>query len=335
MVTANPAKRLIQHYVDNFRRLPWRSPPGAEAPDPYRVWLSEVMLQQTTVATVIPRFERFVRRWPTIHALASASDEAILSEWAGLGYYARARNLIACAREVAARGAFPGTAQELRKLPGIGTYTSAAVAAIAFGEKAAAVDTNVARVVARLHGLKRPSRNEIEARTSQLMRDVHAGDFVQAMMDLGATICRPRRPRCGDCPLRADCAAASSGNPEAFPERRQRKPRPHLFGVACWIERDGHVWLVRRPPRGLLGGMPALPDSDWSDAEPDARQIIGSVRHVFTHFSLDLLVAERSEPVGEGWWQPLDELAEVGLPTLYRRAAEVALTARNSARAAA
>jgi A/G-specific adenine glycosylase len=162
LVTANASARLIQHYVDNFRRLPWRSPPAESPPDPYRVWLSEVMLQQTTVATVTPRFERFIARWPTIEALAAASDEEILSEWAGLGYYARARNLIACSREVVRRGGFPTAAAGLRELPGIGAYTSAAIAAIAFGERAAAVDTNVTRVIARLHGLKQPARAEVE-----------------------------------------------------------------------------------------------------------------------------------------------------------------------------
>ena len=168
-MTANAASRLIQHYVDNFRRLPWRSPPGSPPPDPYAVWLSEVMLQQTTVATVMPRFGRFLERWPTVEALAAADDPDVLAEWAGLGYYARARNLIACAREVAASGGFPRSAAELRKLPGIGAYTSAAIAAIAFGEKAPAVDTNVERVIARFHGFARPSRAEIERRVFDLM----------------------------------------------------------------------------------------------------------------------------------------------------------------------
>ena len=293
------------------------------------------MLQQTTVAAVQPRFERFVARWPTIQALAAAKDEDILSEWAGLGYYARARNLIACAREVAWRGGFPETAAELRELPGIGAYTSAAIAAIAFGEKAAAVDTNVERVIARLYGLKQPSRAAIEKLTADMMGDEHPGDFVQAMMDLGATICRPRQLRCGECPLQSDCAAYAGGDPEAFPERRRRAPRPHRYGVAWWIERDSHVWLIRRPAKGLLGGMAALPGSEWMETTPDARDAIGSIRHVFTHFSLDLAVLRRLEPEGEGWWQPLDKLAEAGLPTLYRRAAEIALTARNSVRAAA
>ena len=330
-MTANTAERLIQHYVDNFRRLPWRSPPGAPPPDPYRVWLSEVMLQQTTVATVTPRFERFVARWPTVEELAAASDEAILAEWAGLGYYARARNLIACAREVARRGGFPATAAELRQLPGIGAYTSAAIAAIAFGERVAAVDTNVERVVARLHGLKSPSSTEIERLTLTMMPADWAGDFVQAMMDLGATICRPRNPRCGDCPLSPACTAFRSGSPEAFPGRRQRAPRPHRHGVAYWIERSGSVWLVRRPAKGVLGGMAALPGGDWTDGLSAPVNAIGTIRHVFTHFSLDLAIVPRAEPEGEGWWQPLEHLDQAGLPTLYRRAAELVAAARLAA----
>ena len=327
MVTANTAERLLQHYVDNFRDLPWRSPPGAPPPDPYRVWLSEVMLQQTTVATVRPRFERFVSRWPTVEALAAATDEAILGEWAGLGYYARARNLIACAREVVRRGCFPQTAAGLRQLPGIGAYTSAAIAAIAFGEAAPAVDTNVERVVARLHGLNQMPRADAERLTLALMPADRPGDFVQAMMDLGATICRPRKPRCAACPLAPDCSAFASGDPEAFPERRRRAARPHRHGVAYWIERGGSVWLVRRPAKGMLGGMAALPGGEWSEAGPDRLNAIGTVRHVFSHFSLDLAIAPRSEPEGEGWWQPLATLSEAGLPTLYRRAAELVLAA--------
>src|SRR5206468_929718 len=249
-----------------FRELPWRSPPGSAPPNPYRVWLSEVMLQQTTVAAVSPRFDRFIQRWPTVEALAAASDEAILAAWAGLGYYARARNLIACAREVVRRGGFPTTAAGLRQLPGIGAYTSAAIAAIAFGERVAAVDTNVERVIARLHGQRQLSRREIERLALAMTPAERPGDFVQAMMDLGATICRPRNPGCGHCPLSTDCAAFSSGEPEAFPERKRRAARPHKHGVAWWIERSGSVWLVRRPAKGLLGGMAALPGPDWTDA---------------------------------------------------------------------
>jgi A/G-specific adenine glycosylase len=334
-VTANAADRLLQHYVDNFRQLPWRSPPGAEAPDPYRVWLSEIMLQQTIVAAVLPRFERFVARWPTIAALAAATDEQILSEWAGLGYYARARNLIACAREVVRDGAFPRTAEELRRLPGIGAYTSAAIAAIAFGEEAAAVDTNVGRVVARLHALERPSRNHVAALVLEMIPAGRSGDFTQALMDLGATICRPRTPLCHACPLRADCAACASGAPETFPAPKARRIRPQKHGVTWWIERDGRVWLVRRPPRGLLGGMAALPGTDWSEAPTSALSSLGTVRHVFTHFALELQVMSRPEPEGEGWWQPLDDLDQAGLPTLYRRAVDVVLGSREVVPAAA
>jgi A/G-specific adenine glycosylase len=325
MVTANAAELLLQHYVDNFRRLPWRAAPGEPAPHPYRVWLSEIMLQQTTVATVIPRFERFVARWPTIEALAAASDDEILSEWAGLGYYARARNLIACAREVVRRGGFPTTAAELRTLPGIGAYSSAAIAAIAFGEQAAAVDTNVGRVISRLHGLRATGRTQVEQLMLEMMPSDRPGDFVQAMMDLGATICRPKRPTCMACLLHQHCTAFRNGSPEAFPVPKRRRERPHKHGMVYWIERDGHVWLVRRPAKGVLGGMAALPGTEWSAVPSDQLNAIGTVRHVFTHFSLDLLVVPRSEPFGEGWWQPLGHLDEAGLPTLYRKAAEIAL----------
>jgi len=335
MVTANAAKRLIQHYVDNFRRLPWRSAPGTPPPDPYRVWLSEIMLQQTTVAAVMPRFERFVARWPTIEALAAARDEDVLQEWAGLGYYARARNLIACARKVAARGAFPETAAELQSLPGIGDYTAGAIAAIAFGEPSPAVDTNVRRVIARLDGHESPSSRQVAERVVGLMSQVSPGDLTQAMMDLGATVCTPRAPRCGVCPLSSDCAANACGEPERFPMPKVRKPRPLRHGIAWWTERDGCVWLVRRPAKGMLGGMAALPGGDWTEAVQDSPHSIGAVRHVFTHFALDLCVARRSNPVGEGWWQPIATLSEAGLPTLYRRAAELVASAPEARRAAA
>jgi A/G-specific adenine glycosylase len=331
MVTANAAKRLIQHYVDNFRRLPWRSPPGEPAPDPYRVWLSEIMLQQTTVATVTARFERFLARWPTIEALAAAPDADVLSEWAGLGYYARARNLTACAREVARRGAFPTTAAALRQLPGIGDYTSAAIAAIAFDERAAAVDTNVQRVVARLHALREPSKDQVATLVLDMLPDGRTGDFTQAMMDLGATICRPKAPMCSKCPLQPHCLAFRTGQPEHYPALKVRRQRPHKYGAAYWTERNGEVWLVRRPPKGMLGGMAALPGSEWTDAAVQDLNSIGTVRHVFTHFSLDLQVVLRSEPTAEGWWHPISELPRAGLPTLYRRAAQIALAEQKHA----
>ena len=324
-MSANAATRLLQHYVDNSRRLPWRSLPGSAAPDPYRVWLSEVMLQQTTVAAVTPRFLRFIQRWPTIEALAAASEDEVLQEWAGLGYYARARNLIACARAVAERGGFPTDETGLRQLPGIGTYTAAAIAAIAFNAPATPVDTNIERVVARLHGLA--DKADVRAAAEGMTPAGRAGDFAQAMMDLGASICRPKAPLCGACPLAEDCRAFALGKPEAFPTAKARKARPRRFGVAWWIERDNLVWLVRRPAKGLLGGMAALPGPAWRDS-PTVEPAIAHIRHVFTHFALDLAIVPANEPQGEGWWQPVDRLTDAGLPTLYLRAAEAVLNQR-------
>ena len=323
---SSAARRLLAHYDRTARRLPWRALPGESAPDAYRVWLSEVMLQQTTVATVTPRFERFVSRWPTVGALAGAPAEEVLHEWAGLGYYARARNLHACAKVVAERGRFPRTSAALRDLPGIGEYTAAAVAAIAFGETVAAIDTNVERVVARLHAIEQPVaeiRPELRRLAQSMVPDERPGDFAQAMMDLGATICRPKAPDCGACPLSADCAAFASGRPEAFPAPKVRKARPHRHGIAYWYEMDGAVRLVRRPAKGLLAGMPALPGPAWNDQPPPMVDALATVRHVFTHFSLDLhMVKADGPPPNEGWWQPFVTIGDAGLPTLYRRAIE-------------
>ena len=327
------ANRLLQHYVDNARRLPWRAMPGEAAPDPYRVWLSEVMLQQTTVAAVTPRFQRFVERWPTVEALAAASDGEVLSEWAGLGYYARARNLIACAREVAARGSFPSDEAELRTLPGIGDYTAAAISAIAFGRRALVMDTNVERVVARLHGIDMPvaeCRPKLRALLDDMTPQHRAGDFAQAMMDLGATICRAKAPVCGACPLQISCAAFASGEPERFPAPKRKATRPVRYGIAYWIERSGSVWLIRRPAKGMLGGMAALPGPEWGCEPEPVGPVIGRVTHVFTHFRLELAIVAATEAEGEGWWQPLDRLDAAGLPTLYRRASESVLAARSA-----
>ena len=333
---ANAAERLLQHYVDNFRTLPWRSPPGTPRPDPYRVWLSEVMLQQTTVAAVAPRFERFIRRWPTVRGLAAAADEEVLSEWAGLGYYARAQNLIACAREVAARGGFPDTEAELRKLPGIGDYTAAAVAAIAFGRRAVVIDSNVERVAARLSALEQPTKAELRRAVDAITPESGAGDFAQAMMDLGATICRPRQPLCGECPLSSDCRAFANGQPERFPGPKLRAAKPIRHGIAYWIEKDGAVWLVRRPARGLLGGMAALPGPAWNEeAAAVAGASLAGVRHVFTHFELRLTVVADTSASGDGWWQPIGSIHEVGLPTLYRRAVDAVLEGKGERRHAA
>ena len=345
-VESNPKKipeDLLAHYDVHARRLPWRAPPGANGADPYRVWLSEVMLQQTTVAAVIPYFERFTSRWPTVQALAAAEDADVMAAWAGLGYYARARNLIACARTVANDhgGHFPDNEDGLRALPGLGTYTAAAVAAIAFGRRAVVVDANVERVVARLFAIGTPlpaGRAQIRAAADRITPDARAGDFAQAMMDLGAAICTARNPACGICPLRDACAGFAGGDPAGFPVKAAKKAKPHRLGHGWWIERmDGHVWLVRRPDKGMLGGMRALPSSDWG-ATPDAtpplpvrwKTITDPVVHVFTHFSLSLTVHVAhvpgdSTPPGDGEWWPLARIGRAGLPTLFRRAAEAAM----------
>ncbi|HEU4810096.1 MAG TPA: A/G-specific adenine glycosylase [Sphingomicrobium sp.] len=326
---ANLADKVLQHYVDNSRVLPWRSPPGSPPPETYRVWLSEIMLQQTTVAAVAPRFERFVERWPTVGALAAARDEDVLSEWAGLGYYARARNLIACAREVAARGGFPDSEAELRKLPGIGDYTAAAIAAIAFGRDAVVVDANVERVAARLNAFERPTKAQRREAAAAMTPAVRAGDFAQAMMDLGATICRPRNPSCGHCPLRDDCLAFASGTPENFPVPEPKVRKPVRYGIAFWIERDGAVWLVRRPSKGLLGGMAALPGSDWTaERTGTSGPVLARIRYVFTHFALELDIVASDDVTGEGRWHPIDRIHDAGLPTLYRRAVDAVFSER-------
>lgn len=329
MPSANAANRLIQHYLGNARSLPWRTMPGSGTPDPYRVWLSEVMLQQTTVAAVAPRFERFVTRWPTVQHLANAPDEEVLSEWAGLGYYARARNLIACARHVAELGAFPTTEAELRKLPGVGDYTAAAIAAIAFGQRSVVVDTNVRRVAARLFALDEAPLDQVGTLLSPMVPAEAPGDFAQAMMDLGATVCRPLAPACTACPLASDCLAFATEDPARYPAVKVKAARPVRRGTALWIERDEQVWLVRRPPKGLLGGMAALPGPEWSgDALPATGTPLAQVRHVFTHFALDLSIVAAGQPQGDGWWQPLNSLRSAGLPTLYRKAVEAVLEGR-------
>jgi len=259
------ASDLLAHYDVHARRLPWRAPPGANAADPYRVWLSEVMLQQTTVAAVAPYFARFTERWPDVAALAAEQDAEVMAAWAGLGYYARARNLLACARAVADEhdGVFPDTEEGLRALPGVGAYTAAAVAAIAFGRRAVVVDANVERVVSRLFAISTPlpaARPEIRAATDAITPDLRAGDFAQAMMDLGATICTARNPACGICPLREDCAAFRTADPAAFPVKAAKKAKPHRRGHGWWIERpDGHVWLVRRPEKGCWAACARCP----------------------------------------------------------------------------
>ena len=336
------SETLLAWYDAHRRDLPWRSGPG-EAADPYRVWLSEVMLQQTTVAAVRPRFLAWTARWPDVAALAAADEADVMAAWAGLGYYARARNLLKAARAVTERGGFPGTEAELRKLPGLGDYTAAAVAAIAFGERAVVVDANVERVVARLFAINAPlpgARRAIRAAADTITPDVRAGDFAQGMMDLGATICTFRAPRCLLCPLRSECRAYAEGAPERLPVKAAKKARPQRYGTIFWLERDARVWLVRRPPEGLLGGMRALPTGLWAEdapglagapADADWAMLPTTVRHGFTHFDLDLTLAVAAgEPIGEGEWWPVADLRAAGLPTLFAKAAEAVLKERQA-----
>jgi A/G-specific adenine glycosylase len=322
----NFAARLLGWYDRSARNLPWRYPPGSDAvPDPYRVWMAEIMLQQTTVAAVAGYFERFVARWPTVADLAAADDADVMAAWAGLGYYARARNLLACARAVVRdhRGVFPDTEAGLRSLPGVGDYTAAAVAAIAFGESAVVVDANIERVIARHRLIETPlpaAKREIKAALAPLVPSDRPGDFAQALMDLGATICTPRAPACAICPVTTDCRARGRADIERLPVKPPKKAKPQRYGLAWWIERDDAIWLVRRPDKGMLGGMRALPGGEWSDAAP-SESGIARVDHGFTHFDLRLtLVARESElAAGEGEWWPLSALDAAGLPTLYRK----------------
>ncbi len=344
------ARDLLDWYDRHRRHLPWRAGPG-ETADPYRVWLSEIMLQQTTVAAVIPYFERFTAAWPTVGDLAAAPLDDVLREWQGLGYYARARNLHKCAGVVAAEhgGRFPDGESALRALPGIGPYTAAAIAAIAFGRPATPVDGNVERVVARLFRVVAPlpgGKPDIAARAATLTPAARSGDFAQAMMDLGATVCTPRAPKCVLCPLAGSCAARRAGDADSLPARAARKTKPIRHGVSFWLQRpDGAVLLRRRPPKGLLGGMMELPGTDWRDSEwsdlrarRDApteaawRALPGEVNHVFTHFHLRLRVMAATIGSAEGrgpddvWARP-EDFHRQALPTVMKKVIRHAVTA--------
>ena len=349
------ASELLGWYDRHRRSLPWRARPG-ERPDPYRIWLSEIMLQQTTVATVSAFFDRFVARFPSVEALAKASLDDVLHAWQGLGYYARARNLHRCARAIVAEhgGRFPDTEAGLRALPGIGAYTAAAIAAIAFDRRAAAVDGNVERVVARLFAVEAPlpgAKAELRELAETLVPEQRSGDFAQALMDLGATLCTPRSPQCILCPWQSACRGRAAGIAESLPRRRARPEKPTRHGFAFWAVRpDGSALLRKRPENGLLGGMMEVPSTEWRESsigEAEARRLApvraawvrlpGTVRHTFTHFHLELTVLSGEVAAGakaDGVWVPLDRLSEQALPTAIKKIVNHALgVARRSRRA--
>ncbi len=338
------AAKLLAHYDAHARTLPWRMARTDGLPDSYHVWLSEIMLQQTTVAAVISYFEKFKARWPDFAALAAADDADVMAAWAGLGYYARARNLLKCARIVAAQheGTLPDNEAELLKLPGIGPYTAAAISAIAFGNRAVVMDANVERVVARLFAIDAPlpaSKPQIYAATDQITPSLRSGDFAQAMMDLGAGYCSVKAPSCSLCPVSLHCDAFHDGNAEKLPVKAPKKAKPTRQGTAYWIECGGQVWLIQRGEKGMLAGMRALPDDGWAarqdgTGEPpfDAEwQILdGIVQHSFTHFHIELRVAvahvvNGQANLGEGAYWPLKSLDNAGLPTLFLKAAKLAM----------
>ena len=331
---------LLDWYARHARDLPWRVGPAERAagttPDPYRVWMAEIMLQQTTVPHAAGYFSAFTERWPTVEALAAAEDGDVMAAWAGLGYYARARNLLKCAREVAAAGAWPRTEAGLRKLPGIGPYTAGAVAALAFGERAPAVDGNVDRVFARLLAAKGEWKEEkarIAETVRELVPDDRPGEFAEALMDLGATVCTPKRPNCLICPVREWCAGHAEGAPERYPVKPAKSAKPKRAGTVYAVFKDRNVLVERRPETGLLGGMLGLPTTDWLEADTpapldwadDEGETIGEVRHVFTHFELRLEVvrAERAHAPEGFEWRPVDDAASA-FPSVFRKALKLA-----------
>ncbi len=337
-----PLSRMLLDWYDRHARdLPWRTGPADRkagiVPDPYRVWLSEIMLQQTTVAAMRGHFHRFTRRWPTVEALAAAPDAEVMGEWAGLGYYARARNLLKCARLVVAEhgGRFPDTHAALLSLPGIGPYTAGAISAIAFDRAETVVDGNVERVMARLCAVETPlpvAKPELFRHAAALTPEERPGDHAQAVMDLGATICTPRNPACGICPWRGPCKARRGGIAADLPRKRPAAPRPTRFGIAYLVRRTDGPWLLeRRPGKGLLGGMLGWPCSDWEEAplarpplSADWKDVPGEVRHTFTHFHLRLalkmaIVPPDTQPA-RGKFLPTALFDPSDLPTVMRKA---------------
>lgn len=350
MDDAATADAVLAWYDRHHRQLPWRVGPRERErgvrPDPYRVWLSEVMLQQTTVRAVEPYFRAFVERWPDVAALAAAGEDEVMRAWAGLGYYSRARNLKRCAERISVDhgGVFPSNEAALGGLPGIGPYTAAAIAAIAFDRPAAVVDGNIERVIARLERISMPpprAKLRVRAAVARLIPAHRPGDFAQGLMDLGATVCTPKRPACACCPVSAACAMTDGGEAERFPARPAKAPRPVRRGAAfVAVAGDGAVWLRKRPPAGLLGGMAETPTNGWTarrDGAPGTAAApcagdwrpAGTVRHVFTHFELRLDVyradfADRPALDG-GWWAAGETLGREALPTVMRKALAAAL----------
>lgn len=331
---AQIGRKLLSWYDANARELPWRVPPNAaQLANPYHVWLSEIMLQQTTVTAVKPYFEAFTHRWPTIEALAKAKDEDVLAAWAGLGYYARARNLLKCARQVAALEAFPSTEAALLALPGVGPYTAAAIAAIAFGAPAVVVDGNIERVTARLFDEHAPLpkvKTILKARAAELTPKLRTGDHAQALMDLGATICIPKAPRCGMCPIQLDCAGYKSGTAATLPKRIPKKPKPTRRGIVYFaMQNNGKVLLETRPDKGLLGGMLGLVGSEWERLSPEFAPPFDAewqpyseqINHVFTHFNLELtLYVARVDAVNPKAGAFVSAPAPEDLPSIMRKA---------------
>ncbi|MGB0497487.1 MAG: A/G-specific adenine glycosylase [Rubricella sp.] len=330
---------LLHWYDRNAREMPWRVGPGARAegirPDPYAVWLSEVMLQQTTVAAVTGYFLKFTSRWPRVEDLAAAEDEEVMRAWAGLGYYARARNLLKCARAVVADhgGRFPDTEEALLTLPGIGAYTAAAISAIAFDRPATVLDGNVERVMARYHAIEEPlpgAKETLRAFAARYTPDDRPGDWAQAVMDLGATICTPRSPACGICPLMEGCAGRLAGIAAELPRKLPKKAKPVRRGIVYVGQRDDGAWLIeRRPEKGLLGGMLALPTTEWGEGAPAetppadaAWRSVGEVRQTFTHFHLilDVAVARIEGQPSRGTFRARHEIGPADLPTVFAKA---------------
>ncbi len=349
-LTPPSADALLAWYDRHHRTLPWRVSPGEAAlgvvPEPYHVWLSEIMLQQTTVGAVKDYFTAFVNTWPSVMDLAAAQEDDILKAWAGLGYYSRARNLHKCARMVVDvhNGRFPTNAAELKALPGIGDYTSAAIAAIAFDEPVAVVDGNIERIIARLYRISQAlpaAKKPIKEKMARLTPKDRPGDFAQAMMDLGASLCSPKKPACGLCPFSGACEAQRAGDMERYPLKAPKKEKPTRRGAAFLIARsDGALWLQKRPAKGLLASMTQVPTTNWFDKRegetfdlasaldyaPEGlyfQKKVGKVTHTFTHFHLELDIyhtrSDEPAPTPEGWWSEPDAIRGEALPTVFRK----------------